>query len=321
MYKKINFTPQIGRMFIVVLSRRNLYYSAVFAIAPAILVLAIATPGYGIPMGEPFLKLDNQGADQQELGYKPMNPVTPPTDLSLHPNLTPFINEAHPYPDYIKKFNRGGQFPQYYLDLLKTAPVNQVQSKVFDRSAFKNMHVIGVAGFENKTAKPFKDESAGYVIANQISQELQSYEKYRVIPPPRTSEDARLKITKTPHSTSPEMDKTQGGKAKTRFSRDDLPLPKKKVDAVLIGAVTRYVDSFVDRRGKTRESISSGVEFGAYLVNAKTGDVLWGARYVGTQTPNILGFLEGETHWLSKEELSRSAMKKVLKAFREVKNQ
>jgi hypothetical protein len=307
-------------MYIVVLSRRNLCVTALFTIAPAILVLAFSTPGYSIPKGEPFMKLDHQGADQQELGYHPMNPVTPPTDLSLHPNLTPFINEPHPYPDYIKKFNQGKQFPKYYLELLRTAPVDQVQSKVFNISAFQNTRVIGVAGFENKTVKPFKDENAGYVVASQISQELQSYAKYRVIPPPRQSEDVRLKITATPPANL-ENAKPQGQAQGNSFSRDALPHPKKKVDAVLIGAVTRYMDSHIDRRGKIQKSISSGVEFGAYLVNAKTGDVLWGARYVGTQTPNIRGLLEGKTHWLSKEELSRSAMKKVLKAFHDVKNQ
>jgi hypothetical protein len=303
----------------VALLRRNLYFTALFAIVSAILVLAFSTPGYGIPKGEPFLKLDKQGADQQELGYRPMNPVTPPTDLSLHPNLTPFVNEPHPFPDYMKKFNRGGQFPKHYLELLRTSPVNQVQSKVFNISAFQKTRVIGVAGFENKTVKPFKDENAGYVVANQISQELQSYKKYRVIPPPRVSEDAQLKITATPP-----VNQNGNKPANTESvanSRDVLPYSNKKVDAVLIGAVTRYMDSHVNRRGEIKKSISSGVEFGAYLVNAKTGDVIWGARFVGTQTPNIRGFLEGNTHWLSKEELSRSAMKKVLKAFHDEKIQ
>jgi len=308
-------------MFTVVLSRRHLNFAALFTIVPAVLVLAISTPGYGIPKKEPFLKLDNQGADQQELDYHPMNPVAPPADLSLQPNLTPFINEPHPFPDYIKKFNHGGKFPKYYLELLKTPPVDQVQSKVFDMSAFQHMRVIGVAGFENKTVKPFKDENAGYVVARQISQELESYNKYRVIPPVRTSEDARLKITATPHPADRGNDKTQGRTKSDSFSREALPYSKRKVDAVLIGAVTRYMDSYVDRRGAIKKSISSGVEFGAYLINAKTGDVLWGARYVGTQSPSIIGFLEGKTHWLSKEELSRSAMKKVLKAFHDVRNQ
>lgn len=306
-------------MFNVFLSRRNLCVTALLTIAPAILVLTFSTPGYSIPKGEPFMKLDHQGADQQELGYQPMNPVTPPTDLSLHPNLTPFINEPHPFPDYMKKFNQGKQFPKYYLELLRTAPVDQVQSKVFNISAFQNTRVIGVAGFENKTVKPFKDENAGYVVANQISQELQSYKKYRVLPPPRASEDARLKITATP----PPADLGDGapkGQKGNDHSSDVLPYSNKKVDAVLIGAVTRYMDSHVNRRGEIKKSISSGVEFGAYLINAKTGDVIWGARFVGTQTPNIRGLLEGKTHWLSKEELSRSAMKKVLKAFHNTKN-
>jgi hypothetical protein len=99
-----------------------------------------------------------------------------------------------------------------------------------------------------------------------------------------------------------------------------LRYSKKKVDAILIGAVTKYMDSYVDRRGEIKKSISSGVEFGAFLINAKTGDVIWGARYVGTQNPSITSFLQGKTHWLSKEELSRSAMKKVLQAFHNAQN-
>lgn len=306
-------------MLIVALSRHNLYFTGLFTIVPAILVLAFSTPGYGIPKRELFLKFNNQGADQQELGYHPMHEVNPPVDYSLHPNLTPFINEAHPFPDYIRKFDCGGQFPKHYLELLRTAPVDQVQSKVFNISAFQNTRRIGVAGFENKTAEPFKDENAGYIVAKQISRELQSYKKYHVIPPTRTSEDARLKITKTP--ATPLDKKTMVPEAENNKSINALPYSNDKVDAVLIGAVTRYMDSYIDRRGNIKKSISSGVEFGAFLVNVKTGDVIWGARYVGTQSPSIREFLGGKTHWLNKEELSRAAMKKVLKAFHDGQNQ
>ena len=308
-------------MLIVALSRHNLYFTALMAIVPAILVLAFSTPGYGIPKGEPFLKFDHQGADQQELGYQPMHEVNPPVSNSLHPNLTPFVNEAHPFPDYIKKFDRGGQFPQHYLELLRIAPVDQVQSRVFNISAFQNTRRIGVAGFENKTAAPFKDENAGYIVAKQISRELQSYKKYQVIPPPRTGEDARLKITKTLSPAITGDNKTIRPEADKNKSIDSLPYSNDKVDAVLIGAVTKYMDSYIDRRGEIKKSISSGVEFGAFLVNTKTGDVIWGARFVGTQSPSIKGFLAGKTHWLNKEEFSRAAMKKVLKAFHDAQSQ
>ena len=304
----------------MVFSRRNNYLTGILTLFPVFLVLVFSAPGYAIPKREPFMKFDDLGPDQQDLGYQPMHEVTPPTDNSLHPNLTPFINESHPFPDYINKFKRGGKFPKHYLELLRTAPVDQVQSKVFNISDFENARRIGVAGFENKTAAPFKDKNAGYTVANQISQELQSYRKYQVIPPPRTSEDARLKITTRPQE-GPNKEGTVNPEQQKRGPLDLPYVNEKRVDAVLIGAVTRYVDSYVDRRGEIKKSISSGVEFGAFLVNAKTGEVIWGARYVGSQTPNIRGFLEGKTHWLNKEELSRSAMKKVLKAFHDSQKQ
>lgn len=306
-------------MLNVVFAKRNNYLTPLLTV---FLVLAFSTPGYGIPKREPFLKFNNQGADQQELGYQPMHEVSPPIDYSRRPNLTPFLNEAHPFPDYIKKFKRGGQFPKHYLELLRTPPVGQVQSKVFNISAFQNARRIRVVGFENKTAAPFKDKNAGYMIANQISQELQSYRKYHVVPPPRTVADARLKITAAAPAPEEKDDKQTANPKKKNGGYPDLSYARdKQVDAVLIGAVTRYMDSYVDRRGEIKKSIASGVEFGAFLVNAKTGDVIWGARFVGSQTPNIRGFLEGKTYWLNKEEFSRSAMKKVLKAFHDAQAQ
>ena len=290
-------------------------YLAVF---PAILLLAFSSPAQAIPKDQVFKKFNDQGADVQDLGYQPMHDMSPPVDYSLHPNLTPHVNEAHPYPDYIKKFAHSGQFPEHYLELIRTLPVDKVQSKVFNIKDFQNARRIGVAGFENKTSAPFKDENAGYTVANQVSEELQSYGRYQVISPLRTGEDAQITITKTPTSTNNQgsLSAEEGNDR----SVDSLPYSEDKVDAVLIGAVTKYMDSYVDRRGEIKKSISSGVEFGAFLINVKSGDVIWGARFVGTQTPGFTAFLQGNTHWLSKEEFSRSAMKKVLKAFHDTQN-
>ena len=298
--------------------QRNNYLAVLPAIVTAILLLAFSTSAQAIPKDQVFKKFNDQGADIQDLGYRPMHDVSPPVDYTLHPNLTPYVNEAHPYPDYIKKFSRRGQFPKHYLELIKTLPVDKVQSKVFNITDFKKARRIGVAGFENKTAAPFKDENAGYIVANQISQELQSYGRYQVIPPRRTSEDARIRITKTPGL--PNNRESSSAEGENDRSVASLPYSKDKVDAVLIGAVTKYMDSYIDRRGEIKKSISSGVEFGAFLINVKTGDVIWGARFVGTQTPGIRAFLQGRTHWLNKEEFSRSAMKKVLKAFHDTQN-
>jgi hypothetical protein len=286
------------------------------AILTGVFVLAFYTSVQAIPKDQVFKRSDDSGADVQELGYQPMHDVAPPLEKSLHPNLTPFINEAHPFPDYIQKFPGAEQLPKHYLELIRTLPVDQVQSKIFNIKDFQKARRIGVAGFENKTAEPFKDANAGFTVANQASQELQSVGRYQVIPPRKTGEDARMKIVKTPASQKGSL----GPETAIDRSVASLPHSKEKVDAVMIGAVTKYMDSYVDRRGEIKKSISSGVEFGAFLINAKTGDVIWGARFVGTQTPSITSFLGGKTHWLTKEEFSRSAMKKVLKAFHDTQN-
>jgi hypothetical protein len=294
------------------------YRAVCKAVVPATLVLIFSASAQAIPKDQFFKGSDDSGADVQELGHQPMHNVQPSTSNSLNPNLTPFINEAHPFPDYINKFPGQEQLPKHYLELIRTLPVDKVQSKIFNIKDFKNARRIGVAGFENKTEAPFKDANAGYIVANQISLELQSYGRYQVIPPRKAKEDARIKIIKTP--TSPKGPKSSGSEGMNDRSVASLPHSKEKVDAVMIGAVTRFTDSYVNRRGEIKKSISSGVEFGAFLVNAKTGEVIWGARYVGSQTPGIRSFLQGKTHWLSKEELSRSAMKKVLKAFHNAQN-
>jgi hypothetical protein len=292
-------------------------YSAVFpAILTGIFVLTFYTSAQAIPKDQVFKGSDDSGADVQELGHQPMHNVIPPTDNTLHPNLTPFVNEAHPFPDYLKKFPGAENLPKHYLELIRTLPVDQVQSKIFNIKDFHRARRIGVGDFENKTAKPFKDENAGFTVANQASQELQSVGRYLVIPPRKSSEDARMKIVKTPASQKGSL----GPETSMDRSVASLPHSKEKIDAVMIGAVTKYMDSYVDRRGEIKKSISSGVEFGAYLINAKTGDVIWGARFVGTQTPGIRSFFQGNTHWLNKEEFSRSAMKKVLKAFHDTQN-
>lgn|GEM_PF-439011 len=321
---KSQFNHPIRRILDVALTMRDNYLAVSLAIVPAILLLTFSMSAQAIPKDETFEKFDDQAADMLELGYRPMNDVSPPVNYTLHPNLTPNINEAHPFPDYIKKFARKGQFPKYYLELIRTLPVNEVQSKIFNFKEFQKVRRIGVADFENKTARPFRDENAGHIVANQIYQELQADKRYQIIPP-RISEDARIRITKTPVLPGDQGKSISEGTIDRSVA--SLPHSKNKVDAVLIGAVTKYMDTFINRRGEIKKSISSGVEFGAFLVNAKTGDVIWGARFVGTQTPSITeflptiaGLLHGKSHWLSKEEFSRSAIKRVLKTFRDTQN-
>ncbi|MFQ5449304.1 MAG: hypothetical protein ACE5E9_01675 [Nitrospinaceae bacterium] len=282
------------------------------------LAMVFVGRGEAIPVGDAYQRL-YKGSVDEELGAQPMNDTAPPVDRSIRPTLTPGINEPHPIPDYIKKFPGGGPFPRYYLELLEVSPVHQVQSKIFNKQAFRKTRRIGVAGFENKTEAPFKDETAGEIVANQISRELQKNNNYVVIPPSKFREDARLKIMTTP--SKPLGKEKRPPKSKTGNHVPGLPYSGEKVDAVMIGAVTKYMDSYIDNRGRIKKSLSSGVEFGAYLVNTQTGEVIWGARFVGTQSPNLVGFLSGETtHWLNKEELSKAAMKYVLKAFYATRN-
>jgi len=85
----------------------------------------------------------------------------------------------------------------------------------------------------------------------------------------------------------------------------------------MIGAVSKYMNSYQNRNGKIEKSLSGKVEFGSFLVSTRTGDVLWGARFIGAQPT---GLLSSGTKWLSKKQLSKRAMKEVLKSFRENAN-
>ncbi len=243
--------------------------------------------------------------------------MSPTLHPSLQPTLTNQINEPHPFPDYIKKFTNGGVFPQHYLELLKIVPVNKVQSKIFNQDLFKSMHRIGIASFENKTIAPFEDKNAGTTLAIQVSKELQSISKFNIIPPPEQKEDARLEIVT--HADGSKPKNIEIAKEKKEETIPGLPFSYKNMDAVIIGAVTRYMDSHIDRRGQIKKNISSGIEFGAYLVSSKTGEVIWGARFVGSQSPSLGNISLGQTSWMNKEKFSRSVMKTVLKDFYEAK--
>jgi len=263
------------------------------------------------PVGDAFDR--KQAEPKHPSGHSPKNDMSPTLHPSLQPTLTKQINEPHPFPDYIKKFTNGGVFPRHYLELLKVAPVNKVQSKIFNQDLFNSTRRIGIASFENKTIAPFEDKNAGTTVANQVSKELQSINKFNIIPPPRQKEDARLEIVT--HANGGKPEDIEIPKEKKEETIADLPYSYDKIDAVIIGAVTRYMDTHIDRRGQLKKNISSGVEFGAYLVSTKTGEVIWGARYVGSQSPSLMNIPRGQGTWLNKQELSRSIMKTVLKDF------
>lgn len=267
-------------------------------ILPILVVLGILFPVtvLAVPVEDEFDR--NQAGNHP--GVFPKWKGTPPVHQDLQPNLTDGINEPHPLPADISR--------DIYTQLLRVQPVDQVQSKVFDPDRFNRLQRIGVLGFENKTFAPFQDRSAGDVVSRQAYQELKSNKNYSNIIPPQLMEDARLKIVKSPGSTVDQKLQDSGEKAPLVFGD--------RVDAVLIGAVSKYTDRYVDRDGKIQKSIASGLEFTAFLVDPRTREVIWGARFVGRQRPGIQNLGQHKGRWLNKEDFTRSAMKFVLKEFR-----
>jgi hypothetical protein len=223
----------------------------------------------------------------------------PPVYYDLNPHMSDGVNEPHPLPVYIKR--------DTYNQLLNIEPANQVQSKIFNQALFKKLQRIGVLGFENKTFAPFEDKYAGEVVSRHVYQELKTNKKYSNIIPPQLMEDARFKIIKTPgKNVSQEQDKPNN--KLTLVSTD-------AVDAVMVGAVTKYSNQYRDRRGKIQIGVASGLEFTAFLVNPRTQEVIWGARFVGSQRAGLRNFNSNRRGWLSKEAFTRAAMKYVLKEF------
>ena len=233
-------------------------------------------------------------------GVFPQWEGTPPMHKDLYPNLTDRINNLHPLPTHVNR--------DFYIQLLRVEPVDQVQSKVFNSDKFNRLQRIGVLGFENKTFAPFADRSAGDVVSRQVYHELKTNKNYSNIIPPQLMEDGLLKMIKSFGSI---VDK------KLSDSGETVPLVSSdKVDAVMVGAVSKYSDRYMDRYGKIQKSIASGLEFTAFLVDPLSREVLWGARFVGSQRPGLQNFGQHGGRWLNKKDFTRSVMKFVLKEFR-----
>ncbi|PIQ95405.1 MAG: hypothetical protein COV67_15075 [Nitrospinae bacterium CG11_big_fil_rev_8_21_14_0_20_56_8] len=281
----------------------------------SVLFLIGSAPAYAIPMGGP--DDDNRGRTDALSGFSPRGEPFPYNEGYIRPNPTKGLNEPHPFPDYIKKFHKDGIFPDHYNQLLKIHPVDQVQSKVFDKTAFRKVRRIGVMGFENKTFDPFRDNTAGDLVTRVLTHELQASNKYFVIPPPQMKEDLRLQITPPGVKENVEAPAPSTPSATEEKTIPNLPYSNDKIDAVMIGAVTRFTDKYIDRRGEVRDALNSTLEFGAYLVSVETGEVLWGARFFGSQETGVTHLLEG---WKTKEELTQSAMKEVLRVFNETQS-
>jgi len=242
--------------------------------------------------------------------FHPRNDMPPILHPSLNANLNNQINEAHPIPDYIKKLSNNQPFPVYYQQLLEIDPENQIQSKVFNEEAFRLIRRIGILSFENKTTGLFKNKNAGDILAKQVSRELQSIKNYFIIPPLMESGDVRLRIV----AQLPIDKKHRAGSIniENQPTIPNLPHSNNEIDAVIIGAVSKYTNLYQNQNRELRSSLGSSVEFGSFLISTQTGEVLWGARFVGSQPT---GLLNARGKWLSEEQLSKTAMKKILKAF------
>ena len=228
----------------------------------------------------------------------------PPVFYDLNPHLNEKINEPHPVPAYISR--------NKYNQLLNIEPVNQVQSRIFNKKTFESMQRIGVLGFENKTIAPFEDKTAGAVVSRHAYNELKANKNYSNIVSPQMMEDARLKIVKTAGSKA-------GIKNDKPIDSNDLRkelVSSDEVDAVLVGAVTKYSNKYRDRRGNIKMGVVSGLEFSAFLVDPRTQEVIWGARFVGSQKQGLRNFGRNKGVWQNQENFSRHAMKYVLKEFR-----
>jgi len=238
---------------------------------------------------------------------------------SMNPQLTPYINEPHPFPDYLEQYPQCKNIPEYYRKLTLLEPRDQVQSRVFNPEQFKKAKRIGVDDFQNKIPDKFRDENAGKILSSQISTELETVRRLFVIPPNLLDKDVHIQIQTTPGPgqaipQKPIENKKNPAPAPSGY---DLPYPSDKIDAVMIGAVTQFSSRYVNRRGETVDSLPAAVEFGAFLINPKSCEVLWGARFVGTQRPTLSNLLEGKYYWMSRQELSQQAMKKLLKDFKQ----
>jgi hypothetical protein len=298
-----------------VTSGQRVFISGIlYMISVAGLVFA-AGPAWAINTDDAF-PLHQQNPNPS-LNAHPLLRIAPEEYRSNNPNLSNEINEPHPIPEYLNKFSKEGRFPKYYHQLLQINPDDQVQSKVFDPRAFNQAKRIGVVFFENKTSGLGADENAGNLVANQFSTELERVKELSVVSPTRMLEEFQLKIVASPDQVpgsgkSPVPSKQPASESDLGY---DLPYSKDKFDAVLIGTVTRYTNAFKNRAGQADKSEGAAVEFSAYLISTRTGEAIWGARFVGSQSASMANVFSAQYRWMDKQSYSREAIKKVLKDF------
>ncbi len=298
-------------------SRKRIFVSGLLYMISVVGLVFAAGPAWAINTDDAFPQY--QQNPNPSLNAHPLHKIAPEEYRSNNPNLTDEINEPHPIPEYLSKFPKQGQFPKYYHQLLQIDPDDNVQSKVFDRRAFKQAKRIGVVFFENKTSGLGADENAGHLIANQVSTELETVKKLAVVSPIRMLEEFQLKMVATPDQ-APDSGTSPAPSSKQSISKPgyDLPYSKDKFDAVLIGSVSRYTNLHKNRAGQPDTSEGAAVEFSVYLISTQTGEAIWGARFVGSQSASLSNVFSAQRLWLDKQNYSREAIKKVFKDFRDM---
>jgi hypothetical protein len=87
-------------------------------------------------------------------------------------------------------------------------------------------------------------------------------------------------------------------------------------DVMLVGTVWRYRD----RTGSSASSMNpSSVSFDVYMVDVRTGDMLWMANFEETQRSlsenvwDITAFFDRGAKWLSANELARYGVQEIVK--------
>ena len=272
-----------------------------------VLLLTSGQSGFAFPIDDS--PSNNQGQFYLR-GFQVGSPTPGEYNPSLEPHLQTDTGQSHPIPSYTLGADDTKNASSYYKQLLEIQPVDRIQSKIFNEQAFQRIRKIGVVPFDNMTSRPYRDEAAGNVLAREVSRELDMVRTLQVIPPSLMA-DAQMKLVAPVPGAQPANQEEPSSPQQVRR----IPYDKEQMDAVMIGAVTKYLKSYKDRRGEIRESLSSGLEFTAFLVDTETREVIWGARFVGSQKTGLSALGGGNATWLDKEEFSRSIMKQVLQAF------
>jgi hypothetical protein len=285
--------------------------------------MTLPTASQAIPMGGPDDKnqarvtgdwMFRSNGEQVHPSHYPnsgvdgLNTLSESKTLAKSANSDSNINEPHPMPQYIERMSSSDKFPALYLDIVNTPPVDYLQSKIFDESAFRKIKKIRVYDFENKTTEPFQSADAGQEVARKISEELKNISTYTIIHPTENKSDLKLQIFAPQSGT--DTNNTQQNTSTSPFAED-----AQQADAVLIGAVTKYSDTYINEQGVREPSLTSVLEFGAYLVQPKTGKIIWGARYVNKNGGASSGWARFKND-LSKEEHSRLAIKTLRKSLK-----